>query len=55
MMFPEWAMGTHQRLEAAGAAYYQMPASPGMEAARLVTSWNTTEAEVGQFLDVLRG
>ncbi|MFD1742260.1 threonine aldolase family protein, partial [Cypionkella sinensis] len=46
MMFPEWAMGTHQRLEAAGAAYYQMPASPGMEAARLVTSWNTTEAEV---------
>lgn len=55
MMFPEWAMGTHQRLEAAGAAYYQMPASPGMEAARLVTSWNTTEAEVDQFLSVLRG
>jgi threonine aldolase len=55
MMFPEWAMGTHQRLEAAGAAYYQMPASPGMEAARLVTSWNTTEAEVDQFLSALRG
>ena len=55
MMFPEWAMGTHQRLEAAGAAYYQMPASARMEAARLVTSWNTTEAEVDQFLAVLRG
>ncbi|OYU39540.1 MAG: low specificity L-threonine aldolase [Pseudorhodobacter sp. PARRP1] len=55
MMFPEWAMGTHQRLEAAGAAYYQMPASPGMEAARLVTSWNTTEAEVDGFLAALRG
>lgn len=55
MMFPEWAIGTHQRLEAAGAAYYQMPANAGMEAARLVTSWNTTEAEVDQFLAVLRG
>ena len=54
MMFPEWAAGTHQRLEAAGAAYYQMPASAGMEAARLVTSWNTTEAEVDQFLSALR-
>ena len=55
MMFPEWMIGTHARLEAAGAAYYQMPASTGMEAARLVTSWNTTEAEVDQFLAVLRG
>ncbi|MES2432618.1 MAG: beta-eliminating lyase-related protein [Pseudomonadota bacterium] len=55
MMFPEWTMGTHQRLEAAGAAYYQMPASTGMEAARLVTSWNTTDAEVDQFLATLRG
>ncbi|WP_054006987.1 threonine aldolase family protein [Cypionkella psychrotolerans] len=55
MMFPEWVLGTHARLEAAGAAYYQMPASTGMEAARLVTSWNTTEADVDQFLAVLRG
>ncbi|GLS86395.1 L-threonine aldolase [Cypionkella aquatica] len=55
MMFPEWTLGTHARLEAAGAAYYQMPAAPGMEAARLVTSWNTTEAEVDQFLAALRG
>ena len=54
MMFPEWATGTHSRLEAAGAAYYQMPASEGMEAARLVTSWNTDEAEVDQFLTALR-
>lgn len=55
MMFPEWASGTHQRLEQAGAAYYQMPASAGMEAARLVTSWNTLDTEVDQFLTVLRG
>ncbi|MDB5659184.1 MAG: low specificity L-threonine aldolase [Cypionkella sp.] len=54
MMFPEWSLGTHARLEAAGAAYYQMPARAGFEAARLVTSWNTTEAEVDQFLSVLR-
>lgn len=55
MMFPEWAMGKHARLEAAGAIYYQMPPRAGFEAARLVTSWNTTEVEVDQFLAALRG
>lgn len=49
MMFPEWAKGTHARLEAAGAAYYQMPAAAGYESARLVTSWSTTAADVDQF------
>ena len=55
MMFPEWRGGTHARADAAGAAYYQMPAPDGREAARLVTSWNTTAAEVDQLLEVLRG
>ncbi|TAG25622.1 MAG: low specificity L-threonine aldolase [Rhodobacterales bacterium] len=50
MQFPEWAEGTHARLEAAGAAYYRFPAPPGREAARLVTSWSTTPADVDQFL-----
>ena len=55
MMFPDWAIGTHARAEAHGAAYYQLPAPEGREAARLVTSWNTTSAEVDNLLDVLRG
>lgn len=50
MMFPEWAEGTHARLEAAGAAYYPFPAPNGREAARLVTSWSTTEADVDRFV-----
>lgn len=54
MMFPEWPTGTHARLESAGAAYYQMPAPKGREAARLVTSWNTTEIEVDALLTALR-
>jgi threonine aldolase len=54
MLFPEWPAGTHARLEARGAAYYQMPAPEGREAARLVASWNTTEAEVDGLLEVLK-
>lgn len=50
MMFPEWATGMHDRLEAAGAVYYRMPAPEGRERARLVTSWSTTEAQVDAFL-----
>ncbi len=50
MQFPEWPEGAHQRLEAAGAAYYRFPAPPGREAARLVTSWSTTEKDVDSFL-----
>lgn len=55
MLFPEWRAGTLARAEAAGARYNQMPAPEGREAARLVTSWNTAEAEVDGFLDILRG
>lgn len=50
MQFPEWPTGTHARLEAAGAAYYRLPAPDGREGARLVTSWSTTAADVDQFL-----
>ncbi len=53
MLFPEWAIGTHARAEAKGAAYYQMPAPKGREAARLVASWNTTETEVDGLLEAL--
>jgi threonine aldolase len=53
MMFPEWAAGTHARTEAANAAYYRMPAPQGREAARLVTSWATTAADVDALLAAL--
>jgi threonine aldolase len=46
MLFPEWAVGHHDRLEAAGAVYYRFPAPEGRERARLVASWSTTEADV---------
>jgi len=50
MQFPTWPEGAHARLERAGAAYYRFPAIKGREAARLVTSWSTTEADVDGFL-----
>ncbi|MBL9050666.1 MAG: low specificity L-threonine aldolase [Tabrizicola sp.] len=53
MLFPEWSPGIHDRLEAAGAVYYRMPAPQGRERARLVTSWSTTETDVDSFLAAL--
>jgi threonine aldolase len=50
MMFPEWSAGTHARLQAAGAVYYDWTLPDGREGARLVTSWSTTEADVDRFL-----
>jgi threonine aldolase len=50
MLFPDWPIGTHDRLEAAGAHFYRLPAPEGRERARLVTSWSTTEADVDRFL-----
>jgi threonine aldolase len=50
MLFPEWAPGTHDRLEAAGAAFSRIPTPAGIERARLVTSWSTTKADVDAFL-----
>ena len=55
ILFPEWGLGTHARLEAAGAAYYPFTAPAGRERARLVTSWSTTEGDVDSFLTALRG
>lgn len=54
ILFPEWAAGHHARLEAAGVAYYPYPAPEGREAARLVTSWSTTEADVAAFLQTMQ-
>ncbi len=54
MIFAAWPAGTHARLKAAGAVYYDWaPPGPGEEAARLVASWATTAAEVDAFLAAL--
>ncbi len=50
MLFVQWPAGTHARLQAAGAVYYDMPAPDGFECARLVTSWSTTDTGVDRFL-----
>ncbi len=55
MLFPEWHVEAHARLQAAGAVYYDWTGEQGRKAARLVTSWCTTAAEVDGFLAVLRG
>jgi threonine aldolase len=55
ILFPEWPLGTHERLQAAGAMYYPFDAPAGRERARLVASWSTTEADVDGFLSALRG
>ncbi len=54
MMFPEWEKGGHARLKAADARYYAWGLPDGREGARLVTSWNTTEAHVDGFLAALQ-
>ena len=53
ILFPEWPAGTHDRAEAQGAIYCRHPALQGREAARLVTSWATTEADVDGLLAAL--
>ena len=54
MLFPECPPGSHDRAEAKGAIYNRYPAAPDHEAARLVASWSTTEADVAALLDALR-
>ncbi len=54
ILFPEWAPGTHERAGARGALYYPWTASEGREAARLVASWSTTEADVDGLIAALR-
>ena len=55
MLFPVWRSGTHALLEEMGAAYTRLPAPTGREAARLVTSWNTTDAEIDNLVAVIAG
>jgi threonine aldolase len=52
MIFVEWPAGMSQRLRDAGAAFYDMPAAEGFEAARLVASWSTAREDVEGFLGV---
>jgi threonine aldolase len=54
ILFPEWTAGTHARAEARGAKYYQWHAPQGREAARLVASWSTTEADVDGLIAALK-
>jgi threonine aldolase len=54
ILFPEWTSGTHARAEARGAKYYQWNAPEGREAARLVASWSTTEADVDGLIAALK-
>ena len=54
MLFPEWPAGTNARAFAKGAAFYDFPAPKGREAARLVASWSTTEADVKNLIAALR-
>ncbi|MCH8466015.1 MAG: low specificity L-threonine aldolase [Roseinatronobacter sp.] len=57
MVFARWPRSQHQSLQAAGAQYYLWPDGQNMDgpeheqiSARLVCSWNTTEAHITEFL-----
>lgn len=61
ILFAEFPLSAHAALRAAGAVYYDWPAPPPEGAGpahpqqcRLVTSWSTTDAQIGQFLTVLK-
>lgn len=54
ILFTEWNAGGHAALARAGATYYDMPAGPGREGARLVTSWSTTDDDVDAFVAALK-
>lgn len=56
IVFANWEAGGHDRLQAAGAIYYDLrPTAEGRETARMVTSWNTTTDHVDHFVAALRG
>lgn len=55
IVFATWPEGGHDRAQGAGAVYHPWAVEPGAEAARLVTSWATSEADVDAFLAALRG
>ncbi|GAB4266324.1 MAG: beta-eliminating lyase-related protein [Pararhodobacter sp.] len=61
MLFVEMTRDQHAALRAAGAVYYDWPAphpasGPGDQPlqARLVTSWSTTEADIGRFVETMQ-
>ena len=62
MLFVELPLATHRRLQAAGARYY--PSEGGQDEdgpddapykARLVASFETAQAEVDRFIELLNG
>ncbi|HEX9856822.1 MAG TPA: beta-eliminating lyase-related protein [Paracoccaceae bacterium] len=53
IVFAQWPTGGHAAAQKAGAVYYPWTAPPGIEAARLVCSWSTTETDVDGLLAVL--
>jgi threonine aldolase len=53
MLFPALPPGTNARAAARGAVYYPMPGPEGMEGARFVASWSTTEADVDGLIQAL--
>lgn len=55
ILFVEWPAGGHARLARAGARYYDGEAAPGREAARLVTSWSSSDDDIDAFVAALRG
>ncbi len=62
MVFAEIPLAAHRRLQAEGARYYPWRPMPGDDApehtpvaVRLVTSFETTEAEVDRFVEMLQG
>ncbi len=62
IVFAGWSRAAHKRLQEAKAAYYLWPFNQSLDGpddetltARLVCSWTTTDNEVDQFLDIIRG
>ncbi len=53
MAFLDLAPGTRTRLRTAGAVFHDLPAPEGRARLRLVTAWNTSDAEVDSFLQAL--
>lgn len=59
IIFAKWPRSAHRRLHAAGARYYIMSGDldgpdDEMLSARLVTDWSAKDADIDQFLEVLR-
>ncbi len=57
MLFPRWPAEMAEGLRAGGVRFYggPDPDAPGHETARLVASWNTTDAEIDAALAICRG